>query len=689
MGTETTDRSVDPSRRGAGHGGRTLLIRAIVLVTAVLGLNYIVWRWLFSINWDAWWIAIPLVLAETYSLIDSLLFGFTVWRLKRREPPEAPAGLTVDVFITTYNEPLDLVLTTARAAKAIRYPHQTWILDDGNRADVRAAAEAEGIGWITRSGDWKDMPRHAKAGNLNNALMSTDGEFLLILDADQIPDPLILDRTLGYFTDEKMALVQTPQVFVNVPDSDPLGSQAPLFYGPIQQGKDGWNAAFFCGSNANIRREALMQLGVTRYVTEIELALHKALKTSDRVIARAKKNLGADNLRVAEALDLVAKDLRRVRRRLQKGEGISEVTYEFQQRVLAVTRGLVAADIAAFHDDLASLSDLGIEGFEDGLQGAAPSTPALAVVDDAALDQLAQRSWSPLAAIDAVRVLIESVNAERSGEAQAVMPMATISVTEDMATCMRLHSLGWKSAYHHEKLADGLAPEDLSSMLTQRLRWAQGTIQVLFRENPFAQKGLTLAQKLMYGATMWSYLSGFAAVIYIAAPIIYLIFGILPVSSISTEFFVRLIPFLLVNQLLFVVVGKGVKTWRGQQYSLALFPVWIRSITSAFGNVYLGRDLDFAVTPKTLQQDTALRWDLVKPQLWAMGLLAGAAVVGVIRMVLGQADILGTSVNIVWVIFDLVIFSVIIEAVRYRGYEHYQADIAAAKARQGATGSPR
>ena len=688
MGTVTSDRSVDPSRRNDSFGGRTLLIRAIVLVTAVLGVNYIAWRWLFSINWDAWWIAIPLVLAETYSLIDSLLFGFTVWRLRRREPPEAPDGLTVDVFITTYNEPLDLVLTTARAAKAIRYPHQTWILDDGNRADVRAAAEAEGIGWITRSADWKDMPRHAKAGNLNNALMSTDGEFLVILDADQIPDPLILDRTLGYFTNEKMALVQTPQVFVNVPDSDPLGSQAPLFYGPIQQGKDGWNAAFFCGSNAIIRREALMQLGVTRYVTEIELALHKALKTSDRVIAKAKKNLGADNERVAEALDLVAKDLRRVRRRLQKGHGISEVTYEFQQRVVAVTRTLVAADIAAFHDDLASLAGLGIEGLEDGLQGASAGTPTLAVVDDTALDQLAQRAWSPLAAIDAVRVLIESVNAERAGEAQAVMPMATISVTEDMATCMRLHSLGWESAYHHEKLADGLAPEDLNSMLTQRLRWAQGTMQVMFRENPFAQKGLTFAQKLMYGATMWSYLSGFAAVVYIAAPIIYLLFGILPVDSISAEFFLRLIPFLVVNQLLFAVVGKGVRTWRGQQYSLALFPVWIRSITSAFGNVYLGRDLDFAVTPKTLQQDTALRWDLVKPQLWAMGLLAGAAVVGIIRMVLGQADILGTSVNIVWVIFDLVIFSVIIEAVRYRGYEHYQSDIAKAKARQDAKGIP-
>lgn len=671
-------------QREASSGGRTLLIRAIVLVTAVLGLNYVVWRWLYSINWDAWWIAIPLVLAETYSLVDSLLFGFTVWKLKKRSAPEAPAGLTVDVFITTYNEPLDLVLTTARAAKAIRYPHRTWILDDGNRAEVRAAAEAEGIGWITRSADWKDMPRHAKAGNLNNALASTDGEFLLILDADQIPDPLILDKTLGYFTNDRMALVQTPQVFINVPESDPLGSQAPLFYGPIQQGKDGWNAAFFCGSNALIRREALMQLGVTRYVTEIELSLNRALKTADRVIAKAKKGLDGDNQRMAEALDLVAKDLRRVRRRLQKGHGISEVTYEFQQRVEQVSRDLVSADMAALHEDLASLEELGIEGLDAGAPGTSSGTPGLAVVDAGALDQLAQRSWSPLAAIDAVRLLIESVNADRGGEAQAVMPMATISVTEDMATCMRLHGLGWETAYHHEKLADGLAPEDLNSMLTQRLRWAQGTIQVMFRENPFAQKGLSIAQRLMYAATMWSYLSGFAAVVYIAAPIIYLIFGILPVDSISTEFFLRLIPFLLVNQLLFAVVGKGVKTWRGQQYSLALFPIWIRSITSAFGNVYLGRSLDFAVTPKTLQQDNQLRWDLVKPQLWAMGLLVAAAIIGIIRMAVGQADILGTSVNIVWVLFDLVIFSVIIEAVRYRGYEHYQSDIATAKARQEA-----
>ena len=113
---------------------RLVLIRVIVLLTAVLGLNYVVWRWLYSVNWDYWWIAVPLVMAETYSLVDSLLFGLGMWKLNERgEPPPAPEGLTVDVFIATYNEPIELVMETALAAKAIRYPHKTWVLDDGNR----------------------------------------------------------------------------------------------------------------------------------------------------------------------------------------------------------------------------------------------------------------------------------------------------------------------------------------------------------------------------------------------------------------------------------------------------------------------------------------------------------------------------------------------------------------------------
>ncbi|PYY36846.1 cellulose synthase [Curtobacterium sp. MCJR17_055] len=637
---------------------RLLAVRTVAVLAAVSGINYIAWRWVASVNWHSWWIAVPLILAETYSVIDSVLFAFGAWKLRERgEPPTPPSDpVTVDVFITTYNEPIDLVMRTARAAKAIRHPHETWILDDGNRPEMRAAAEAEGLGVITRGKDWVDRPRHAKAGNLNNALLATQGEFLLILDADQVPDPAILDRTLGYFKDERMALVQTPQWFENVPDSDPLGSQAPLFYGPIQQSKDGWNAAFFCGSNAILRREALMQLGITRYVREVETSVQRTVKTAKKLLARAREN--ETDPRVLAALDDAEVVVEQARADIATGEPLGDVTYRFQRGIDAIAFRFAAADLEAVRAELQEL--------------AAMSTDAntFAGLDDAALDVLGQRDASPVAAIEAIAVLTRALDVNRDDEAQPIMPLATISVTEDMATAMRLHGLGWKSAYHDEILAKGLAPEDLQTMLVQRLRWAQGTMQVFFRENPLVQKGLSFGQRLMYFSTMWSYLSGFAAVVYIAAPVLCLSFGVVPVQAYSVDFFVRLIPFLVLNQLLFWVVAAGRPTWRGQQYSLALFPVWIESVTSAFENVFRGKPLGFRVTPKVRDESEARpRWDLVRPQLIAMGALVAALVMIAIRYLAGQAEGIAPLVNTAWVVFDLFIFSIVIRAVRYRGPE--------------------
>ncbi|MCH9017689.1 MAG: glycosyltransferase, partial [Chloroflexi bacterium] len=231
---------------------------------------YISWRYLFSINWDFWPMSLALLAAETYSFTSVWLFGFMLWRLKvRRNPPPSMPGAAVDVFITRYNEPVELVRETIRAAVAIRYPHNTYVLDDGNSRELEEAALAEGARYIVRPDDWAGHERHAKAGNVNSALFQTQGEFILILDADQLPAPEILDETLGYFADPKVALVQTPQWFYNVPEGDYLGSQAPLFYGPIQQGKDGWNAAFFCGTNAVLRREAFMEIGIRYYARDL------------------------------------------------------------------------------------------------------------------------------------------------------------------------------------------------------------------------------------------------------------------------------------------------------------------------------------------------------------------------------------------------------------------------------------
>ncbi|MGF9662214.1 glycosyltransferase [Arthrobacter crystallopoietes] len=636
------------------------LVRFVVVLTIILGVNYVAWRWLESLNWSAWWIAVPLVLAETYSLIDVCLFGVTVWRLKRRpEPPDPDPEATVDVFITTYNEPLDLVMETALAAQRIRFPHNTWILDDGARDELRGLAEEHGLGYLTRSAEWADRPRHAKAGNLNNALMTTSGEFLLILDADQIPEPEILDRTLGYFRNPKVALVQTPQYFSNVPADDPLGSQAPLFYGPIQQGKDGWNAAFFCGSNAILRREALMQLGLAGYVREVDRGVRQALAGARRAVRQARRSPQASDPLVSALLDEVAEAADQASRELKDGASLSEITYRVRRKVDAAVQTLVAADFSALEADLAEIAAM------DLAQGEGLEVPDEL---DSAVERMAKRDWSPLGALESVQAVLDAVSVERSDEAQPIMPLATISVTEDMATAMRMHGMGWESVYHHEILAYGLAPEDVQTMLTQRLRWAQGTIQVLLRENPLVQRGLKPGQRLMYFATMWSYLSGFAAVVYIAAPIVYLTLGILPVSSLSFDFFIRFIPFMVVNQLLFAVIGRGVSTWRGQQYSLALFPTWIKACTTAARNVWFGRPLGFAVTPKA-RQSGAPGWSLIRPQLVAMVLLVVALVAGLARLAAGMNEPIGTLVNVAWVVFDLVVMSVLIKAVRYKGFK--------------------
>lgn len=636
---------------------RFATIRVLALLSVLLGVNYVAWRWLESVNWSAWWIAVPLVIAETYSLIDTFLFCLTMWRAKERPAPVSPPQGTVDVFITTYDEPIELVMTTARAAKRIAYPHSTWILDDGSRPELEAEARGAGVGYLTRSEDWTDKPRHAKAGNLNSALFQTDGEFLLILDADQVPDPLILHRTLGYFADDpEVALVQTPQWFVNVDEADPLGSQAPLFYGPIQQGKDGWNAAFFCGSNAVLRREALMQLGIVGYVRNVTDSAARALKTSEALIAREAET--ATDPALATELGALRIAIARGRKELAAGAPVAEVAARVGDAVDDASRILVAHDLEGIRADLAVIESLPVQ--HDAELGQV-------IVDEAGLEALAASDLSPLTAVEAVRGLLDALRLDRADEAQPILPLATISVTEDMATAMQLHALGWRSVYHHEILAHGLAPEDLRTMLTQRLRWAQGTLQVMLRDNPLAKRGLSVGQRLMYFATMWSYLSGFAAIVYLAAPVIYLVFGVLPVTAWSVDFFVRFLPYFLVNQALFLVVAKGVKTWRGQQYSLALFPVWIRACWTAFANVVLGRPLSFAVTRKDGRDPRGVPWREIWPQLTAMVVLVIALVIGVARVIVGTGDGTGTLVNTAWVLYDLVVLSVIIQAARYRG----------------------
>jgi len=628
------------------------VFRCLGLATLFFGAYYLTWRYSRSINWDALWFSIPLLLAETYSFVGAALFVFTLWRQSWREPPPPPENATVDVFITCYNEPPEVVRRTAEAAIKIRYPHKTYILDDGRREAIRRIAEEVGCGYITRVDN-----RHAKAGNINNALEVTNGEFILVLDADMIPEPDILDRTLGYFRDEKVAFVQTPQRFYNVPPGDPFDANAPLFYGPILRGKDAWNAAFFCGTNAVLRREALIRMGLFYYVEDMERALKKALTDAWAAVERARwlmeRSRGVVELaRVRERFERARAAIRKARRALKEGETLSKVislTGEAVPHLDSLRQSLqrVREDLLAMAADLKAVAQ---SGEEPGASEARRRLEELAP----ATERCEQ----------AVRVVQEAAEEVRRTVNIEVTPMATISLTEDLATSVRLHRLGWKSVYHDQVLARGLAPEDLGSTLKQRLRWAQGTLQVFLRERALIKRGLTLAQRLHYFTTLYGYFYFFAAVIYFLWPPIYLLTEIPPVRAYSAEFFWRIVPYLAFNQLMFEFIGWGIPTWRGRQYFQGLFPVWIRALVS----VLSGRKLTFHVTPKTRQEGIYL--GLIRPQLAICCLTVLGILWGIVKLALGWSrEFAGILTNVFWGLYNLLMLSAVVRAAVWRPKE--------------------
>jgi cellulose synthase (UDP-forming) len=620
----------------ADHGTRERRVgvfRILGVLTLILGVAYLIWRYSSSLNRGASWFAIPLVAAETYAFLSTVLFVFMMWKPTRRISPPALAEGTVDVFITTYNEPVDLVRLTVEAALRIHWPRlKVYVLDDCARPLMRATAAELGSGYITRGEEWTGKPRHAKAGNVNNALMSTDGEFILILDADQIPDPRIVQRTIGYFRDPALALVQTPQAFYNVPPGDPFGADAPLFYGPIMQGKDGWDAAFFCGSNALLRREALLRLGVTEYVREMEEHFKRGLK-------RLRHDASALRSRDLPAARALLSALRSAQEALRNGAALERVSDIVRQGISAAQDISVHPDVLSMTCTLECMAMAGGANAVD-VQGG-PRLPASHGVSSLGLEEAA----------------VDELNLTRPTEAQPVLPLATISITEDMATAMRLHALGWKSVFHPEVLAYGLAPEDLQSALNQRLRWAQGTLQVLLRENPLFKRGLSLPQRIQYFTTMVSYFDGFASLVFVLSPIVSLSTGLSPIRTPWLHLLAWLGPYLAMNRIMYLYVAHGIRVRRSEQFSLALFPLWIKAVLSTL----TGRSLTFVVTPKRRQSGNYLR--LVWPQFAVIALTGLAICYGVYAFVFhSQGTLVGVSMNVFWGGYDVAMLLPIVRA---------------------------
>ena len=316
----------------AKYAELTLAQRLLVGLFVGVGIWYLAWR-PATFNPDAWVFSAVVYGAEVFGFACALLYLVMCWRLRRRSPLPVPQNATVAVFVPTINESVDIVRRTLMAAQRMRHAHEVWLLDDGNRLEMQVLAEELGCRYLARLNN-----RHAKAGNLNNALKHTRAEYIAIFDADHAPAPTFLEETLGFFSDGKVAFVQTPQDFYNL-DSfqhrlDRKGSlvwsEQSLFFRVIQAGKDNLNSAFFCGSCAVLRRKALDDIDgfATGSVTEDIHTSIKLHKRGWRSVYYAKSL--AFGLAPASAIPFL-------KQRLRWGQGAMQV---WRQEGIVFARGL-------------------------------------------------------------------------------------------------------------------------------------------------------------------------------------------------------------------------------------------------------------------------------------------------------------------------------------------------------------
>jgi len=249
----------EQTRAGRFFERHPRLLRALALVALVWGLGYLTWR----IGWSgegANPVAFAMLLAtEVYGLYALAILTWFSWSRPPAQRPATTPGRSVDVYVCTYDEPAEVVMATLAGCRALTYPHTTYLLDDGRRPEMRELAELAGAEYLTRADN-----SHAKAGNLNAALPRTGGDLVFVLDADHVPMPDALDALVGYFDDERMAIVQTPHDFFNHDSVQHYvvgRHEQSLFYRVVCPGKDRHGAAYWCGSAALINRHALLEIG--------------------------------------------------------------------------------------------------------------------------------------------------------------------------------------------------------------------------------------------------------------------------------------------------------------------------------------------------------------------------------------------------------------------------------------------
>jgi cellulose synthase (UDP-forming) len=502
--------------------GRTSESYLITLTLMVLSLfatfRYGYWRLSVTVgffqdpanHWgalDAFFI-MSLIFAESYAFVI-LFLGFfqTIWPL-RRAPMPLPENTDewphIDVLVPTYNEPLEIVRYTALGALNIDWPQDklhVYILDDGRRKEFEEFAFQAGVGYKIRPDNF-----HAKAGNINTALKSLSSPYVAIFDCDHVPTRSFLQMTIGWFLrDRNLAMLQTPHHFYspdpferNLGQFHVIPNENELFYGIVQDGNDFWNATFFCGSCAVLRREALDEIG-----------------------------------------------------------GIAVET-----------------------------------------------------------------------------------------------------VTEDAHTSLRMQSNGWNTAYINIPQAAGLATERLSAHVGQRIRWARGMIQILRTDNPLFAPKLNFAQRLCYFNAMAHFLYPLPRLIFLTAPLIYLLLSHTNVPGYWAAILAYALPHLTLSNITNSrIQGQHRHSFWNEIYETVLSPYILLPTMLALINPKLGK---FNVTAKGgIVKRSFFDVKIAQPFLVLLFFNLLGLLVAIPRFFIWDKDRPGTVImNCIWCFFNIVVLGV-------------------------------
>ena len=497
--------------RFKGRFGSLVLIFLSIIVSS----RYMYWRLTETMVMDNpldLVLGIGLLIAEIYAFVV-LLLGYvqTAWPLERKPvamPDDIDRWPTVDLFVPTYNESLSVVRATVLAAQSIDWPRdklKIFVLDDGRREEFRVFCEAVGVTHVTR-----DNNRHAKAGNINAALKNTTGEFIAIFDCDHIPTRSFLQIAMGWFgKDPKLGMVQTPHYFFsadpfekNLDTFGTVPNEGELFYGLIQDGNDLWNATFFCGSCAVLRRTICEEVG-----------------------------------------------------------GIAVET-----------------------------------------------------------------------------------------------------VTEDAHTALKMHRLGYNTAYLALPQAAGLATESLSGHVGQRIRWARGMAQIFRIDNPLFGRGLKWPQRLCYVNAMLHFLYGLPRLIYLTAPLAYLFFGASVIHASASMIFAYALPHIFhANLTNSRIQGRFRYLFWNEVYEAVLAWYIFRPTLVALINPKLG---SFNVPAKGgLIAEEYFDTSIAKASLFLLALNFLGVLAGLWRLTFVDADNIATVwLNLAWTFYNLVILGACVAA---------------------------